>query len=329
MKSIPYIFQLFGFLIFKIFKNIIFKFNIIYRIKKDQFLFIGEEWSDIILVLFEELAEERDNYSTASQWIGELLVLWKKMEELKLSELLKQNLLLLESKCKKLCEDEDIEAIETYALMFTDLGDWNVKNIIKTGDIRILDILQHFFKIEGKHFKAWVGFFSYFWDSLIENHPDKNRRKEIIIHFKDFFESLINTIMTKSIMPENKFLDFNNKFEGHHDFDEIFNIRKDLGGLLKKLGLCIGNYEMYELLIVQLQELLTKEETNLEDINIIIQLENLLFAISFWIQLIDNQDEIQNFNTWLTLMFKIPSDKYAALRRAVIDIIFIISEFWK
>ena len=298
-------------------------------IRREQFIVIGEECSDLILILFEELANERDNYSTASQCIGELLVLWKKMDEHKLSSLLKQNLLLLEPKWKRIWDEEDIEAVETYALMFTDLGDYEITNIVKTGDSTILNIILGFFKIEGKHFKAWVGFFSYFWDTMIQHHPDKSKRKEKIIHFKEFFESLINSIMIKSTMPEDKFLDFNNKFEGHPDFDDIFNMRKDLGGLLKKLGLWIGHYEMYELLIVRLQEILTSESTNLEDVNTIIQLENLLFAISFWVQLINSQDEIDNFSTCLNLMFKIPSEKYAALRRAVIDIIFIISEFCK
>lgn len=86
---------------------------------------------------------------------------------------------------------------------------------------------------------------------------------------------------------------------------------------------------MYELQIIKLNELLTGKTANLEDIENIIDLENLLFSISFSIQLVESYDEISNFNACLSIMFEIPADSYAALKRAVIEIIHIISEFMK
>lgn len=87
-------------------------------IKREQFMIIGKECQEIIAILFEELANERDNYSTASSCIGELLIICKKMEDHKLASFLKQNLLLLVDKCKSLCEEENVEAVETYACKY-------------------------------------------------------------------------------------------------------------------------------------------------------------------------------------------------------------------
>lgn len=122
-------------------------------ISQEQFFVIGKECKETLSILFEELANERDNYSTASSCIGELLILCKKFEDKELGNFLSQNLLLLEPKCKRICEEENIEAVETYATMFTDLGDCQLMNILN-GDPQIIRIILMFFKIEGKHFKA-------------------------------------------------------------------------------------------------------------------------------------------------------------------------------
>lgn len=143
------------------------------------------------------------------------------------------------------------------------------------------------------------------------------------------FETLLNVIMRKTKMTNEQFLDFNNKFEAHPDFDELFKNREDLGSLIKKIGLCIGHHEMYELQIHKLHSVLSGENADLENLDNIVELENILFMISFSIQLINSHDEIENFNTCLNIMFKIPSDRYAALRRSVIDILYIISEYCK
>lgn len=55
----------------------------------------------------------------------------------------------------------------------------------------------------------------------------------MVKQFEKEFEQLISTIMTKVAMTKEQLLDFNTKQEGHKDFDELFNTRKDMGYLLK------------------------------------------------------------------------------------------------
>jgi hypothetical protein len=195
--------------------------------------------------------------------------------------------------------------------------------------MQILEVILYCFELDGKHFKASIGYFGYFCETLMKMYPNKQDRDVKVHHFRNVFESLLNVIMRKTKMTQEQFLDFNNKFEAHPDFDELFKCREDLGSLIKKIGLCIGHHEMYELQIQKLHSVLSGENADLENLDNIIELENILFMISFCIQLINSHDEIENFNTCLNIMFKIPSDKYAALRRSVIDILYIISEYCK
>ena len=46
-----------------------------------------------------------------------------------LSTFLKNNLLLLEDKCQRICEQDDIDSVETYTSMFADLADWELQSI--------------------------------------------------------------------------------------------------------------------------------------------------------------------------------------------------------
>lgn len=71
-------------------------------IKKEQFQVIGQECQSLVCVLFEQLSNEDDNFSTASNCIGEILVICKRMGDDKLKEFLKQNLLLLTGKFRQL-----------------------------------------------------------------------------------------------------------------------------------------------------------------------------------------------------------------------------------
>lgn len=71
-------------------------------IKKEQFQVIGQECQSLVCVLFEQLSNEDDNFSTASNCIGEILVICKRMGDDKLREFIKQNLLLLTGKFRQL-----------------------------------------------------------------------------------------------------------------------------------------------------------------------------------------------------------------------------------
>jgi len=86
---------------------------------------------------------------------------------------------------------------------------------------------------------------------------------------------------------------------------------------------------MYELLIQKFHVLVSGKGADLQNVENMIDLENLLFVMSFSIQLIDSHEEIKNFSTLLNVMLKMPGDKFTALRRTVIDIIYIISSFLK
>ena len=72
------------------------------------------------------------------------------------------------------------------------------------------------------------------------------------------------------------------------------------------------------------------------------KLENLLFIVSFSVQLIDSHREIDHFQEWISLSLNITSKgtvsgegvnnsniDYAALRRSVIDILHLMGEFYK
>jgi hypothetical protein len=71
-------------------------------IKKEQFVIIGQECQSLICVLFEQISNENDSFSTASNCIGEILVICKKMGDDKLKDFIKQNLLLLRGKFSQL-----------------------------------------------------------------------------------------------------------------------------------------------------------------------------------------------------------------------------------
>jgi hypothetical protein len=300
---------------------------VLLNIKENEFKVIGEECHFIIELIFEELSTERDNYINAASLIGELLVLCKRLNDRNLSEILKKNLQLLITKWDNLVQSEDIEAIETYAGMFTDLADVEMKNIVEGSNIEILEIIVKWFEVNGRHFKSVTGVLKFFCEILEESFPNKSERDQKIAEFKHIFEHMLQWIISKSKMTKDKFLDFNHKNEAHPDFDDLFKIRHELGQLIKKIGLCIGHYELYELLITNLHEMVSGENADLDNLDNIVDLENLLYVMSFSIQLIDSHEEIKNFSALLNLMFKIPGDRYAALRRTVIDIIFIVSTF--
>jgi hypothetical protein len=71
-------------------------------IKKEQFVIIGQECQSLICVLFEQISNENDSFSTASNCIGEILVICKRMGDDKLKDFIKQNLLLLRGKFRQL-----------------------------------------------------------------------------------------------------------------------------------------------------------------------------------------------------------------------------------
>jgi hypothetical protein len=291
-------------------------------IKQEQFKVVGEECKDVIGLLFEELANENASYHTASQCIAEILILCKKFKEKELSSFLRTNLLLLENKWKRMCEQEDIESIETYSSMFCDLADWEIDYIIENSDLKILMINLMLFNFEGKHEKAANGFFIYFLTHL----HDSNKEK--IPEFNEFIESLIECLLKKSIMPEEIFLELNNKVEGHSDFDEFFKRRSSFGKLYKRIAFWVGNIEFYQFLINKLKHF-NSQGVDWEELHNAIELENILFGISYWMQIISSDKEIEMFQEIFSIMFEIPADKYSSIRRAVIDIIYIIAEFFK
>ena len=307
---------------------------ILIDVKKDQFEMIEEKCTDLLWLFFQELANEGNSYSIAAQWISEILVLWSKFGNTSLSTFMKNNLLLLEDKCQRICDQEDIDSIETYASMYADLADCEMSSISNGENLQILKICLLFYSFEGKHFKQINNLFWYFLDYLMNHKKD-------IRNFTEFFELLINAIEAKSKIDTEMFIEFETKIEGHPDFDEFYQFRNYLGKLLKRIGLCFGHHEMYFFWYNKLKALIDRSG-DWSDINSVIELENLLFIISYWVQLINSHQEIDTFQEWISLSLNITSKgtineqegnsikiDYAALRRTVIDILHVMSEFYK
>ena len=191
------------------------------RSNSDIFEKISENSKEILCLCFQELANENDSYQIAANCIAEVLYMSREQKVYNLQEFLKQNLLLLENKCQVICDDEDIEAIEIYASMFADLADNESDNIIKGQDTQILNICLVFYDVEGKHINQLNSFFQMFWSKIRKVDPSR------VPFFKDFYEMLLESIGKKSKIPKDMFLDFDDKNEGHADFDELYKDREE------------------------------------------------------------------------------------------------------
>ena len=82
-----------------------------------------------------------------------MVIICKKFGEKKLRGFLKENVTLFVPKFKKLCEEEDLEAIENYTEMFIDFADCEIDSLIQGNENDILNSIILGFSFEGRQFK--------------------------------------------------------------------------------------------------------------------------------------------------------------------------------
>jgi len=73
----------------------------LFNIKPEQFAILSNECEASVTLVFEELASDKDNYETACQLIGELVITCKRMKDYNFVKYLKQNLVQLIPKVEK------------------------------------------------------------------------------------------------------------------------------------------------------------------------------------------------------------------------------------
>ena len=298
---------------------------VLMEVEREQFKIIGSHWDAIIWVLFDEIANEQGGYSQAVTCIGELVIIWKTLKDTKLKDFLKKNLSLLVPKFKRIWEMENLESITSYTELFVDFGDSYIESIMAGREIFILENIILGYSYEGRQFKPWTQFLSYLFRELMKRYNDKDQRAQQLEPLKPAIEALISTIFVKTRFTAEIIMEMEDKSDTHPDFHEFLKARDEVGELLKWMWLWIGYNEMYELEIQKLHQLIKGE--NLQDIKTIIEIENTLFCLSYCAQLFQNAEEAYNINACLNLLFSEDLCKYVVIKRSILEILHIISEF--